>query len=136
MAIDKNKLDKAKANIKATEPTPEDVKGFFDDSVVPKASAPKVEPSKAKVEVPEPKKAEEKKQTIRESHKVYSFWANKEQIEVWKCYQEASSALGRAQDLGLVAIAEYIKNHPLQGDEEIIYNAKLRQKGLEESSFK
>lgn len=136
MAIDKNKLDKAKANIKSTEPTPEDVKGFFDDSVAPKASAPKVEPSKAKVEEPEPKKAEEKKQTIRESHKVYSFWANKEQIEVWKCYQEANSKLEKAGDLGLIAITEYIKNHPLEGDEALIYEAKLRQKKLDNSNFK
>lgn len=76
-----------------------------------------------------------KKQTKKDTHKVYSFWANKEQIEVWKCYQEANSDLEKAEDLGLKAIQEYIENHPLSDDELTMYELKLKAKGLENSSY-
>lgn len=82
------------------------------------------------------KKPTGKKLTKRDTHKVYSFWANKEQIEVWKCYQEASNALEKAEDLGLKAITEYIQNHPLQAEEKEIYNLKLKAKGLENSEYR
>lgn len=82
------------------------------------------------------KKPAGKKLTKRDTHKVYSFWANKEQIEVWKCYQEASNALEKAEDLGLQAITEYIQNHPLQAEEKEMYNLKLKAKGLENSEYR
>lgn len=77
-----------------------------------------------------------KKQTKKETHKVYSFWANKEQIEVWKCYQEANNELEKAEDLGLKAIQEYINNHALTGTEAEIYELKLKSKGLENSIYR
>lgn len=77
----------------------------------------------------------EKKQTKKDTHKVYSFWANKEQIEVWKCYQEANSDLEKAEDLGLKAIQEYIENHALSGTDAEMYELKLKSKGLENSSY-
>lgn len=81
-------------------------------------------------------KTEPKKQTKKDTHKVYSFWANKEQIEVWKCYQEANSDLEKAEDLGLKAIQEYIERHPLSDDELTMYELKLKAKGLENSSYR
>ena len=80
--------------------------------------------------------APKKKLTKRDTHKVYSFWADKEQIEVWKCYQEASNALEKAEDLGLEAISEYIRNHPLSGTEAELYELKLKAKGLENSKYR
>ena len=82
--------------------------------------------------VPETKK----KLTKKDTHKVYSFWANKEQIEVWKCYQEANSDLEKAEDLGLKAIQEYIENHALSGTDAEMYELKLKSKGLENSSYR
>lgn len=81
-------------------------------------------------------KTEPKKQTKKDTHKVYSFWANKEQIEVWKCYQESNSELEKAEDLGLKAIQEYIENHALSGTDAEMYELKLKSKGLENSSYR
>ena len=77
-----------------------------------------------------------KKQTKKDTHKVYSFWANKEQIEVWKCYQESNSELKKAEDLGLKAIQEYIENHALSGTDAEMYELKLKLKGLENSIYR
>lgn len=91
---------------------------------------------KTKAVIPEEKPDSGKKLTKRDTHKVYSFWANKEQIEIWKCYQEASNELQKAEDLGLKAIQEYIENHPLQGIEADMYELKLKAKGLEGSIYR
>ena len=72
----------------------------------------------------------------RDTHKTYAFWANKEQIDVWKCYQESNSELPKAVDLGLKAITEYMQNHPLKGDELAMYELKLISKLLEYSIYK
>ena len=77
-----------------------------------------------------------KKQTKKDTHKSYSFWANKEQIEVWRCYQESKKELKKAEDLGLNAIKEYIKNHPLEKDEQTMYELKLKEKCLENSEYR
>ena len=109
MAIDKNRLKKAtESNLDIYE-----------------------EPAVAEIN-----KQKTKKLTKRDTHKVYSFWANKEQIEVWKCYQEANSDLEKAEDLGLKAIQEYIENHALSGTDAEMYELKLKSKGLENSSYR
>lgn len=114
MAIDKNKFRKA---------TEENLKPYHE------------EPEPAPVLKAE-QKSNGKKLTKRDTHKVYSFWANKEQIEIWKCYQEASNTLEKAEDLGLNAITEYMKNHPLKAEELEMYKLKLKAKGLENSVYK
>lgn len=68
-----------------------------------------------------------KKLTKRDTHKVYSFWAEKSEIEEWKCYQEANPELKKAEDLGLNAIREYIENHPLTGNDKARYEDNLRR---------
>lgn len=95
-----------------------------------------VSSKKTKISTPEEIPESKKKLTKKDTHKVYSFWANKEQIEVWKCYQEANSELEKAEDLGLKAISEYIANHPLQGIEADVYDLRLKSKGLEESIYR
>lgn len=110
MAIDKKKFSEVKENLKSYAEEPESV--TFE------------------------KKPAGKKLTKRDTHKVYSFWANKEQIEVWKCYQEASNALEKAEDLGLKAITEYIQNHPLQGKEKARYEDNLERNKLENSKYR
>lgn len=114
MAIDKSKFKKA-----------------AEENLKPYAEEQEAKMTTATVTVPTSKKL-----TKRDTHKVYSFWANKEQIEVWKCYQEASNGLQKAEDLGLKAITEYIKNHPLQAEEAEIYALKLKAKGLENSVYR
>lgn len=71
--------------------------------------------------------ADKKKLTKRDTHKVYSFWAEKTEIEQWKCYQEANPDLRKAEDLGLNAIREYIANHPLTGNDQERYEENLRR---------
>lgn len=110
MAIDKNKFAAAANNLK-----------IYEDNA---------ETTLAK------KQISGKKLTKKDTHKAYAFWANKEQIEVWKCYQEASGELEKAEDLGVKAITEYIQNHPLQAEEAEIYRLKLKAKGLDSSIYK
>lgn len=55
----------------------------------------------------------EKKKTKRDTHKVYSFWAKKEDIAMWNAYIKNNPELEKKEDLGLNAIAEYIENHPI-----------------------
>ncbi len=48
----------------------------------------------------------------RVTHKVFSFWAKREDIAKWQAYLKASPELKTVEALGTAAIEEYIKNHP------------------------
>lgn len=49
----------------------------------------------------------------RVTHKVFSFWAKREDIAKWQAYVKVSPDLKTVEALGTAAIEEYIKNHPL-----------------------
>lgn len=49
----------------------------------------------------------------RVTHKVFSFWAKREDIAKWQAYLKTSPELKTVEALGTAAINEYIKNHPL-----------------------
>ena len=48
----------------------------------------------------------------RVTHKVFSFWAKREDIAKWQAYLKTSPELKTVEALGTAAINEYIKNHP------------------------
>ena len=48
----------------------------------------------------------------RVTHKVFSFWAKREDIAKWQAYLKVNPDLKTVEDLGTAAIDEYIKNHP------------------------
>lgn len=48
----------------------------------------------------------------RVTHKVFSFWAKREDIAKWQAYLKVNPDLKTVEDLGTAAIKEYIKNHP------------------------
>lgn len=48
----------------------------------------------------------------RVTHKVFSFWAKREDIAKWQAYLKVTPELKTVEELGTVAIEEYIKNHP------------------------
>lgn len=48
----------------------------------------------------------------RVTHKVFSFWAKREDIAKWQAYLKSNPDLKTVEALGTAAINEYIKNHP------------------------
>lgn len=48
----------------------------------------------------------------RVTHKVFSFWAKREDIAKWQAYLKTNPELKTVEALGTAAINEYIKNHP------------------------
>lgn len=56
--------------------------------------------------------AKDKPLPKRVTHKVYSFWAKREDIAKWQAYLKTSPDLKTVEALGTAAINEYILNHP------------------------
>lgn len=97
----------------------------------PKESPKKttVRNTKAKTEkaVEEPQKAQEgKKQRKVDTHKVFSFRAEKESVDSWRVWADAKGM--KVDDLGEKAITEYIRKHSLTEDQKKIYELKMGQK--------
>ena len=57
---------------------------------------------------------EQGKKTLpkRITHKVFSFWAKREEIAKWQAYLKTNPDIKTVEALGTAAINEYIKNHP------------------------
>lgn len=60
------------------------------------------------------------------SKKVFSFRGPVTEVEKWRIYADAKGI--KVDELGTEAITEYIKKHPLDEDEQQVYNIKLKQK--------
>ena len=58
--------------------------------------------------------------------KVFSFRADVDQINSWRVWADAKGL--KVEELGTLAINEYIKKHPLTADQKKIYELKLAQK--------
>ena len=61
------------------------------------------------------------KKKRKDKQSIFSFWSDCDKVSKWKAYQEANKELATRADLGERAIEEYIKNHPLEGDELKLY---------------
>lgn len=74
-----------------------------------------------------PQKAQEgKKQRVIDTHKVFSFRAPIETVDSWRVWAEAKGI--KKDELGTLAINEYIKRHSLTEDQRQIYELKMAQK--------
>ena len=78
--------------------------------------------SKAKAEKApkEPQKAEKSKK------KVFSFRAEETTVDSWRLWADAKGM--KVDELGTLALTEYIKKHSLTADQKKIYDLKLAQK--------
>lgn len=88
---------------KATETTKKNTRG--------RAKAQPEEPSE------EPKKAQKK---------VFSFRAEVDQVDSWRVWADAKGL--KVDELGTLALTEYIKKHSLTEDQKKIYELKMAQK--------
>ena len=72
----------------------------------------------------EPEKAsEEPKKTQK---KVFSFRAEVDQVDSWRVWADAKGL--KVDELGTLALTEYIKKHSLTEDQRQIYELKMAQK--------
>lgn len=69
------------------------------------------------------KSSEEEKKTLK---KVFSFRAEIEKVDDWRLWANAKGV--KVDDLGEKALEEYIRRHPLKGDQKTIYELKKAQK--------
>lgn len=58
--------------------------------------------------------------------KVFSFRAEVESADSWRLWADAKGL--KVDELGTLAITEYIKKHPLSPDQKQIYDLKMAQK--------
>lgn len=56
--------------------------------------------------------------------KVFSFRCEEESVNAWRVYADAAGM--KVDDLGSLALQEYIENHPLTGDQKKIFDLKMK----------
>lgn len=84
----------------------------------------KTEPEKV---TESPQMAQEgKKPRVIDTHKVFSFRAPIETVDSWRVWAEAKGM--KVDELGTLALTEYIKKHSLTADQKKIYELKMAQK--------
>jgi hypothetical protein len=93
----------SEASEKASEPTKKTTKGRA-----------KAQPEEVKEE---PQKAQKK---------VFSFRAEVDQVDSWRVWADAKGL--KVDELGTLALTEYIKKHSLTEDQKKIYELKMAQK--------
>lgn len=69
-------------------------------------------------------KGSEEPQKVKK--KVFSFRAEVDEADSWRVWADASGI--KVDELGERALREYIKRHPLKGDQLQIYELKMSQK--------
>lgn len=72
---------------------------------------------RAKAQPEEPKKTQKK---------VFSFRAEVDQVDSWRVWADAKGL--KVDELGTLALTEYIKKHSLTEDQRQIYELKMAQK--------
>lgn len=68
----------------------------------------------------EPAKIEDKKS----EKKVFSFRGDKEDVKAWRLYATVTGL--KVDDLGSIAMQEYIASHPLKGAEKALFDEKMK----------
>lgn len=72
----------------------------------------------------EPEKTTQSPQKARK--KVFSFRAEVDQVDSWRIWADAKGL--KVDELGTLALTEYIKKHKLTEDQQKIYELKMAQK--------
>ena len=72
----------------------------------------------------EPEKVTESPQKAQK--KVFSFRAEVDQVDSWRVWADAKGL--KVDELGTLALTEYIKRHSLTEDQRQIYELKMAQK--------
>ena len=72
----------------------------------------------------EPEKVTESPQKAQK--KVFSFRAEVDQVDSWRVWADAKGL--KVDELGTLALTEYIKKHSLTEDQRQIYELKMAQK--------
>lgn len=73
----------------------------------------------------QPKPQESTEEPQKPKKKVFSFRADAEEADSWRVWADASGL--KVDELGQSAIREYIKRHPLKGDQLQIYELKMKK---------
>lgn len=71
-------------------------------------------------------KEEPKEEPQKAQKKVFSFRAEVDQVDSWRVYADAKGM--KVDELGTLALTEYIKKHSLTEDQRQIYELKMAQK--------
>lgn len=107
---------------KLKKQTGEVLDGFFSNTQESVPEAPKK--SRQVKTQPEDHNGSEKPQKAQK--KVFSFRAEVESADSWRLWADAKGL--KVDELGTLAITEYIKKHPLSPDQKQIYELKMAQK--------
>ena len=97
------------------------------DKLFSGASESVAEPTKKttkRAEPAEPKKVTESPQKAQK--KVFSFRAEVDQVDSWRLWADAKGL--KVDELGTLAMTEYIKKHSLTEDQKKIYELKKAQR--------
>jgi len=99
--------------------------GFFSGAseTTEKASETTKKTTKRNTKAEPEKASEEPKKTQK---KVFSFRAEVDQVDSWRVWADAKGL--KVDELGTLALTEYIKKHSLTEDQRQIYELKMAQK--------
>lgn len=82
------------------------------------------EPEKESVAVEEPVKEEKGKDKDKVVKQVFSFRGEKDAVKAWRLYATVTGT--KVDDLGSLAMQEYLANHPLKGAEKALFDEKMK----------
>jgi len=77
----------------------------------------------------QPKKSEELKETpikeekVKTAKQVFSFRGEKDKVKAWRLYATVTGT--KVDDLGSLAMQEYIDKHPLKGAEKALFDERM-----------
>ena len=71
----------------------------------------------------ETKAVRERKKTVAEPVKVFSFRAAVRDVDQWRLY--ASIRGEKVDEIGAAAMREYLKRHPLTGEEKALFDKRV-----------
>lgn len=66
-----------------------------------------------------------KKENVKAAKQVFSFRGDKDAVKAWRLYASISGI--KVDDLGSLALQEYIATHPLKGLEKDLFNEKMNK---------
>lgn len=74
----------------------------------------------------ETKAVRERKKTVAEPVKVFSFRAAVRDVDQWRLY--ASIRGEKVDEIGAAAMREYLKRHPLRDEEKALFDKRIESK--------
>lgn len=61
---------------------------------------------------------------IKTSKQVFSFRGETDDVKAWRLYATVTGT--KVDDLGSLAMQEYLKNHPLKGAEKALFDERMK----------